>query len=75
MARQVDASLPGRFPNSLPANPGTGEVAGAGSTYRVTLVERPNMANTRNSGDDGLQVAEQLPIVTMDSRKTGKIGG
>jgi hypothetical protein len=74
MARQLDASLPGRFPNSLPANPSTGEVVGVGSAYRVMLVERPNMSNTRNAGDDALQAAEQLPIVTMESRKTGRIG-
>ncbi len=54
-----------------------GETAGVGSTYSAELRERENKANTRNKGPNRTMSeigSEDMPIVRMGTRETGRVG-
>ena len=71
-----DVTSPGMFPydNEGPGR-STGETPGSGSLYTATLVERPNMANTRNLGPSRAPSRSggvPMPIVSMNQRKVSR---
>ena len=79
---QVTVTRQGRFPGDQGGVGGgdlsQGEVPGAGSTYSAFLNERPNLSNPRNQGPTrapSREGAAKVPVVSMNSRHTGKIGG
>lgn len=73
-----EATRKGKFPvdNTGPQR-SQGEVPGAGSIYAAMLNERPNLSNPRNRGPERAPSRDgstPIPMVTMDSRATGRLG-
>jgi hypothetical protein len=73
----AQATRKGEFPNdNTGGDRSQGEVPGAGSLYAATLNERPNISNPRNQGPErspSRMGASRIPVVTMDTRNTGKL--
>ena len=75
----VEATRKGKYPDdNTGPDRSQGETAGAGSLYAAVLNERPNLSNPRNRGPErapSRMGATPLPVVTMGSRRTGRVGG
>lgn len=74
-----EATRKGKFPaDNTGPNRSQGETPGAGSIYAAMLNERPNLSNPRNRGPErapSRSGSTPIPIVTMESRATGRISG
>lgn len=72
-----EVTRPGMFPHdNTGPDRSQGEVPGAGSMYSATLVERPNLSNTRNMGPSrapSRSGGTPLEVVTTEMRRTGRI--
>lgn len=72
-----EATRKGKFPvDNTGPNRSQGETPGAGSIYAAMLNERPNLSNPRNRGPERTPSrigGTPMPIVTMESRATGRL--
>jgi len=73
-----EATRKGMYPSdNTGPNRSQGESAGAGSIYSAMLNERPNLSNPRNRGPErapSRSGAKAIPVVTVESRATGRLG-
>ena len=74
----MDATIRGKFPSAnMGAGRSQGETSGAGSIYAAVLNERPNVSNMRNQGPSrrpSRSASGAMPIVSVQNRKTGRLG-
>lgn len=72
-----EATRKGKYPvDNTGPNRSQGETPGAGSIYAAMLNERPNLSNPRNRGPERTPSragGTPMPIVTMESRATGRL--
>jgi hypothetical protein len=72
----ADSSVGPMSPHSSPES-SIGETSGVGSTYSAQFNERVNLSNNRNQGpsrDASLSGSRPLPVVSRNSRNTGRVG-